>query len=51
VVAGGEGDDAAATLVGGEPRQRVVGAAKLEGARALQVFALEEYVGAGALVD
>ena len=28
----------------GEPRQRVVGAAELEGARALEVLALEEHV-------
>ena len=46
MVAGGEGDDAAAALVGGQPRERVVGAAELEGAGALEVFALEEDVGA-----
>ena len=51
VVAGREGDDAAAALVGGEARERVVGAAELEGAGALQVLALEEQVGAGARVD
>ena len=32
---------------GGEPRERVVGAAELEGAGALKVFALEEQVRAG----
>ena len=49
VVAGREGDDAAAALVGVQSRERVVRAAKLEGAGALQVFALEEQLGAGAL--
>ena len=33
---------------GGEPGEGVIRAAKLEGARALEVFALEEDVGAGA---
>ena len=51
VVAGRKRQDAAAPLVGGEPRQRVVGAAELEGAGALQVLALEEDARAGALVD
>ena len=50
VVAGREGDDAAAAFVGREARQGVVGAAELEGARALQVLALEEHLGAGARV-
>ena len=51
VVAGRKGDDAAAALVGREARQRVVGAAELEGAGALQVLALEEQLGAGPRVD
>ncbi len=34
-----------------EPRQRVVRAAELEGACALEVLALEEHLGAGASVD
>ena len=51
VVAGRKREDAAAPLVSGEARQRVVGAAELEGAGALQVFALEEHAGAGSLVD
>ena len=42
VIARGERDDAGAALRGIEPRQRVVGAAELEGAHALQVLALEE---------
>ena len=37
--------------VGREARQRVVGAAELEGAGALQVLALEEQLRAGARVD
>src|SRR5262249_21721936 len=51
VVAGGEGDDAALLLIVAEPRERVVGAAELEGARALEVLALEENLRAGARVD
>ena len=47
VVPGREGDDAAAPFVGGEARKRVVGAAELEGAGALEVLALEEQAGAG----
>ncbi len=51
VIARREGDDTALAFVGGELRHRVVRAAKLERACALQVFALEEDGGAGALVD
>ena len=51
VIAGGEGHDAAAAFVGREARERVVGAAELEGAAALEVLALEEHLGAGAGVD
>ena len=39
VVAGGCGDDAARALLGGQPREPVVGAADLERAGALQVLA------------
>ena len=38
---------AAAPLVGGEPGERVVGAAELEGAGALKIFALEEQLARG----
>jgi hypothetical protein len=51
VVAGRVGDDAAALLVAVEPRERVVGAAELEGAGALQVFAFEEDTPAGLLIN
>jgi len=51
MIPGREGDDAAAAFVEREPRQRVVGAAELEGARALEVLALEEDPAAGALVN
>ena len=42
VIARGEGDDAGAPLALVEAGQRVEGAAELEGAHALEVFALEE---------
>src|SRR5262249_56869183 len=51
VVAGREGDNAAGALVGRQARQRVVGAAELECAGALEVLALEEQLGAGPRVD
>ena len=38
-------------LVGGEARERVVGAAELEGAGALQVLALEEHAWRRSCVD
>jgi hypothetical protein len=51
VIARREGDDASTSSVGIEARQRVVGAAELEGAAALQVLALEEHRRAGLRVD
>ena len=42
MVAGRVGEDAPSALLRGQPRQRVVGAAELEGADALEVLALEE---------
>lgn len=41
VVAGARGDDALGTLLGGQGREAVVGAAHLVGTRALQVLALQ----------
>jgi hypothetical protein len=51
VVARRKGEDAASPLVRGQPRQRVVGASKLERAGALQVFAFEEHARAGSVVN
>src|SRR5262245_32714328 len=51
MVARREGDDAASPSVGIETRERVVAAAELEGASALQVLALEEHGRAGFRVD
>ena len=51
VIAGGERQHAAFPLVGGEARERVIGAAELEGAGALEVLALEEELGAGEGVE
>ena len=51
VIAGEKATTPRARWSGGQPRQRVVGAAELEGAGALQVFALEEDVRAGARVQ
>ena len=47
VIAGRKGQHPTAPLGGGEARQRIEGAAKLEGAGALEVFALEEQVRVG----
>jgi hypothetical protein len=51
VIARGEGDDAASGLVCRQARQRVVGAAELEGTAALLVLTLEKQVRGGAVVD
>ena len=51
VVAGRKRDDAAPPDVGGQLRHRVVRAAELERAGALEVLALEEHGGAGTGVD
>ncbi len=47
MIARREGDDTGLALLGCELRQRVVRAAELEGAHALEVLALEEQLGAG----
>src|SRR5262249_9366220 len=46
-----ERDDAFSPFVLREPRQRVVGAAELEGAAALQVLAFEEHLRACSRID
>ncbi len=51
VVARGIGDHAAPLLLGRQAGERVVGAAELERAAALQVLAFEKHAGAGALID
>ena len=51
VIARRKGDDAASCVSGREPGQCIVGAAEFEGAAALKVLALEEQVGAGAIVE
>ena len=51
MVSGGERHDAAAARIGIETGKGVVGAAKLEGARALEVFALEVDACTGARID
>ena len=51
MVARREGDDAVLALVRSQRMQGVVGAAELEGARALEVLALEEDARSRALVD
>jgi hypothetical protein len=43
VIARGEGDDAAAPLLGAQRQQLVEGTADLERARALEVFTLEKH--------
>jgi hypothetical protein len=50
VVARGEGDDTALARFGLQRRDRIVGAAELEGARALQVLSLEIEFRAGRAV-
>jgi hypothetical protein len=51
MVARGERDDAALARFGSERGDRIVGAAELEGAGALQVLAFEEYFRAASLID
>jgi hypothetical protein len=51
VIPGGEGDDAAAALLGVQLGECVVSAAKLEGAGALEIFTFEEHPGACAVID
>ena len=48
VIAGRKGEDATAALGGGEPGQRIEGAAEFERAGALEIFALEEQMSVGA---
>jgi len=51
MISGGKRHDAAPAFVGGELREGVVGAAKLEGAGALEILAFEEQLRTGLLVE